>query len=719
MPYSQRKSREDLLLRKACEFDKDSRIRYSGEEVDDGYQHRLERRLNAFRRLIEDIAKSNRPVRELEQIAARLDKEIFENSLDNTLTNLVIDLVAISNTDLMAYPDIFEDNEQSILARVMRLACRIGIPRYQLTEVLRELEENANAEERLGKIERKFEFFLKSPDPAAAKEFLRMLGLPSALNKIEDFKTLIFESGIFYMPHHMSDSMTNFWESTKQEFYRQEESHVKALLVMKEMWDVFSCAHEALMKIPAGFVDLEAELSVFISTLSDIGMLVNNSESVNEEEIKEGIIDKLEPIIPILEEYAREAFSGLSEKRSRIVEKIYLQLSADTRIILQPLLVKFVDDYLVDLLGRDRQGLPKYSDQTKALSISFLELQVDGYIEAIHIGNASRVSVCEFLREEICQADWQSYSVEDSNFGNTLRRTFEFASRFGVRTLLYRLDLFRDRTQNFRIVIAACLQMHCELFWNYLADFTDEQLNSLVQVLCKLVNRRNFVLSLNEDEPAASLTSARDFIDNVFWEKVVHTSWISEHLFDPSEFSRVLGRCGFLGENIKNILSYFEFPERLILFSKRFDSLYRKLRRKIGGTKGKRLHDMLSHCIGFPSELLHLEINCGFVDSVDPEELARRDSLEAVFSDFLDLFEVSGDIILHEKAVSGEIIDSLAEILVGDVPYREKFMSYEFIKISQQSSEDVIEYYREFSAKFKLETEVLLKRFPGFTSNTS
>ena len=207
MPYSERITRKDLLLRKACEFRMDARIRYSGEEVDDGYLHRLERRLNAFHRLIEDIAKSNRPVRELEQIAARLDKEIFENSLDKTLTNLVIDLVAISNTDLIAYPDMFEDNEQSILARVMRLVCRIGIPRYHVPDVLRELEENANADERLGEIERQFELFLESPDPAVAKKFLRMLGRPSVPLKIEDFNTLIFESDIFHMPHYMSESM--------------------------------------------------------------------------------------------------------------------------------------------------------------------------------------------------------------------------------------------------------------------------------------------------------------------------------------------------------------------------------------------------------------------------------------------------------------------------------------------------------------------------------
>ena len=96
MSYSRRNTRVKLLLRKAREFVSDARVRFSGED-------RLDECLDAFRAMIDDIARSNRTVLQIEKIAKRIDEE-FETSLNETMIILAVDLVSFTHIDLLAYP---------------------------------------------------------------------------------------------------------------------------------------------------------------------------------------------------------------------------------------------------------------------------------------------------------------------------------------------------------------------------------------------------------------------------------------------------------------------------------------------------------------------------------------------------------------------------------------------------------------------------------------
>lgn len=138
-----------------------------------------------------------------------------------------------------------------------------------------------------------------------------------------------------------------------------------------------------------GFVDLDAELSIFISALNDVSVLLKNTPNTNhQEEMNQGITEKIQTVIPIFRGYEREAFPERLEMRSRLVDKIRLGLSGGpkTFTILEPVLVKLADVNLVSFFGRKKRGLPKYTEQLINRSIALLDVQIDLYIEIIQRG---------------------------------------------------------------------------------------------------------------------------------------------------------------------------------------------------------------------------------------------------------------------------------------------------------------------------------------------
>lgn len=132
------------------------------------------------------------------------------------------------------------------------------------------------------------------------------------------------------------------------------------------------------------FVKLGDSFSVFKLAMSDISLLLENPRSGNLEVIKQQVIDKIKGLVPVLGGFIRDASSYLTE-RSRLVEKINGALSSEeTRVILKPLLLSFIDRFLIIFHSRNTGDQPsENSEVKKARWTSFLEVQLDGFIEAI------------------------------------------------------------------------------------------------------------------------------------------------------------------------------------------------------------------------------------------------------------------------------------------------------------------------------------------------
>ena len=316
--YSHRLSRVNLLHRKALQFEGDARIRFAAEA-----SHKLEECLSAFRYIIDDVTRSDRPERQLERIAERLDRDGFNGSLEKTFASVVIDLVSITNLDIMAYPGILEAEGR----RLLGVASGIGLSRNQIHILIRELLKNENTEEKLQQIER----LQLVPDVPVPQWFLKVLGLGLTVPlRIKDFNQLVFETSLHdFLPHYMGESVMNAWTAVKRDL-SPDDFNQEDVLIVEEMWEVVNSAHDALMSIPVGFKNLDAELSIFVSAMADMSLLVNHpTNNVNQEELNQAIINKLRPIIPILEEVAREAFSEVSHTRSQLMQKIDFFLTTD------------------------------------------------------------------------------------------------------------------------------------------------------------------------------------------------------------------------------------------------------------------------------------------------------------------------------------------------------------------------------------------------------
>lgn len=89
------------------------------------------------------------------------------------------------------------------------------------------------------------------------------------------------------------------------------------------------------------------------------------------------------------------------KKREFRIDKINSELSsAETRIILKPLLLRLVDRFLLALYRKRPLVKAINPDELAARWCVFLEHLVEGCIEAIQRGKACRISVAEYIHRE-------------------------------------------------------------------------------------------------------------------------------------------------------------------------------------------------------------------------------------------------------------------------------------------------------------------------------
>ena len=651
MSYSRRNTRVELLLRKAREFESDARVRFSRED-------RLDECLGAFGAMIDDIARSNRTVFQLENIANRIDDK-FASSFNFTMTLLAVDLVSFTKIDLLAYPGILDTNEQLVLGRVLRLASRIGLTLRDVLTIIRELERNGYPEERLGEIERELDSVLKSTEEPDTVAIMRFLGIPAHSLKIDNS---IHPFGCYNIQHlkehHISNErVKKDWEFIANELSCEDLNPDKDVII-EEIWDALNDARDALVNIPLGYMDLDAELSLFISPLTDIVELTNNPDALDQVAQNQLIKNKLRLIVPVLQGYARDAagceFTG---PRSRMKRKIHDSLSKETRIILEPLLVRLVDRHLVDLLDRTPQGQPKFSKDIKARAIAFLDIMVDGFIKAIQVGE-DLMSVKAVITTELL---WPPpFDVEI----DPVRISYEFASRFGMRILTNRPDWSSGRIKKSRLISAAGIQLGFEPNWDELAQLTDDQLVALALLLSRLVARREVLLSLKDDD-SAPLVDAEDCVDRFDRYGFGYIRWVTDQLI-PVEVLPAL-RQALFDENIHNIFSNFGFPERLVFFSKRVGSVHGAYRRKFACGI---FSDIVWEIRKLPSDLLRFEIKAGIVHVDDPEKLAFRDFLETLFMDYVNFIDMAANTLLSVPAgvINGNVLNNIFHSLKEFLP---------------------------------------------------
>ena len=305
---------------------------------------------------------------------------------------------------------------------------------------------------------------------------------------------------------------------------------------------------------------------------------------------------------------------------------------------------------LVHFLQCDFQTQAVFTSDLKLRSIGFLNIQIDGFIEAIQRGGAQRISLANMIDSELISARARSRTtihgsaVEERRLTERILRTAsDFSRKLGIN-ILQNLPRSDHRNEKSRIVIAACIQLECNQAVGNLVRFTDEELDNAAKVLTGMVARRNFLLSLNEDEPAALVKGSLWLLACATEMHNEYANWVTDHLVPPklAQLLPILRQRGFLREQIRNVLTNFEPPERLVLFSKRVEAVYRAFRRKIGGAVGKRLQQTLSSALAMPSRLLWIEIKWKLVDAY----LEIRNTLEAVFMEFLDLIQIGASKIL-------------------------------------------------------------------------
>jgi hypothetical protein len=594
---------------------------------------------------------------------------LHTNSDSETFTQLLIELSTIINIDLMSYPGLFDSRRQAYLARLLRLASRIGLTSTQVSAL--QFEKSETPEEKLEEIETQVELALQSKDQpaqaASVPSLHELLGSPWPFSTFLGWLHFPHSDArdlSEVMPHFMSTSLANAWKVTMEELKRANPDLIAARIKFSDtkLWSVLNSAHEALMNVPVGFVDLELELSVFVSALSDITSLIKSSSTDSVGEIT-GIIAKLKSLTGVVESYAVWAQSEFYEKRIRMIEKIQNSLTPESSIILGSLLKRFVNRSFVNFLRCSLEGKPVFPEKIKSRLIVLLELQVDGYIEAILRENAP-TSISDLLTSDLClsppfrdarynyisptcrRTEWVS-EVKAGGFEHELFRiACKFANQLGI-DVLANLQESR-RIKNFRLLIAACIQLQCawnpmnDDMWRGMTDSANPKLEHMVLVLSRMVGRRNILLLNNHDETSLFFT-AEDWISSFNKIETTHglrtgqtlfVNWV-EHHFLPHKFVRQLREVGFNTERIRRTMNKFKIPERLVVLAERLKSVSRKYWRIAGGP----FHGFLS-----PMDLLHnlfrIEIFWGFMDDQTPH-WALRDALETLFSGAIDLLEMS------------------------------------------------------------------------------
>ena len=630
--YSHRVTRVKLLQRQTLTFETDAQLRFSAERAEN--RERFEGSLDAFKAMIEEIAASNRPERLIEQIAELIgDEDFTASSLSKTLTKLVIELVSITNIDLLAYPGIFETGRQIFLAKLLHLASRIGLSRQQIQLVITETDKNGNHEDRIGEMERQVELYMQSPERAHKYwSIFSLLGFSANPLGGKDFAT---PADLCYV----RNARGSLAGAGVRDMLVNAGTNVE---LIEDMWNFLNPVREALERIPVGLVDLSAEISVYMSALADISFLLNDPPEIYREVLKQSINAKLGVITPVLETHAANALSELSRPRSQLLGKIRSSLEGEARMIFEPLLVSLVDLRLANLLNRDDQGNP--NEEVIMREISWVNILIEGFIEAIQRGEA-RISAAELLVSEISKAKFRGPNVlEGRHMEEVVETSFQFASRLNVRLMANRPQYNSERIANLRLIMAACLQLRCDsalvVRTVHVADAA--QLSNIVAIVSRMVARRNFYLSLNQDElvPVIPIENYLHISASLAAD-TPYTSWVAERLA-PLELLR---RRGFLGEQVREIITHsLEFPNRLMVLANRVAFVCGTTRRKIGGTEGEIYHRILSRLLRIPGAALQLEVSWGVLvdEAVDPADLVVRHSLETVFMDLIDLVGIVG-----------------------------------------------------------------------------
>lgn len=259
-----------------------------------------------------------------------------------------------------------------------------------------------------------------------------------------------------------------------------------------------------------------------------------------------------------------------------------------------------------------------------------------------------------------CCSPVPSFKESEAVFhGYVLRTTFEFARLFGVQISTNLREWSSERMEKFRLVISACIHLGCDADWSFLVDLPDSQLDRTVLVLSALISRR--------DDFGGGLVNAEYWmsalLDDKMWE---YTRWVADHIIPVAveeELVPVLSQA-FLTEHVGIILANFDLPDRLIVFSKGVQCVYRKYRRKIGGAVGKQLNEILRSALQFPYTLLYLEITWKVIQE-DSSNLGFRDSIEAIFNGIIEVVEkfAKKSLTVNHDVRAVQLLESLEFLL--------------------------------------------------------
>ena len=594
-----RSSRVNLVQRRANELERDARIRYSEPSAsaeDIVYkQEVIEQCLDAFRTMISDIVQSSCLVRQLEQVAGIIDNVNMVGSLPETFTSLVMDVLSILKIEVGKYTAIFASGDKGVfIARLLQLAARIGLSRDHIKSIFSEVNLGGNHKERIEELEREVALFVQNSQSSASSLVMSLLNLSPLESLKKNYRRLLevpYETETLGFETSLS---LLFGNDFKVEDGGDEE-----------VWELLFRAHKALRGIPRGLMNVTERTGVYASALKDLQHAdlgrINKAKN------------KLEYIIIFTETFAEDVHVLFAETRSQLGNKIRDSLPEETKLIFEPLLLQFVNEYLNQLLSYKGENRMLDEFSRTWLPIQFLEIQIDGFLQVINAGDA-RISLSEFLSSQVDR----SVAHEHMRF-LTVKISYEFASRFGIDLVAKRRDMFKDRLALLTQLIAAYQNLG-DLSPipnnNVLETLPDEQLSLMVERLSRIVAWREEYLSRLNQDPPLGLDAAEEW--NMAMLQGHKDSW-----------------KGWLYlEKMTNL----GFPDRILHFAQRMQSLHRQYRRRFGGLAGITWNALFKRAsIQLPEALVRLEIQLG------GGSLGLRERLETLFLKFADLLEIAGE----------------------------------------------------------------------------
>lgn len=629
MMFPQRYANADLLARKAQSWVDDARIRFSAHlEVHSA--------ISAFQSMIKDVVRSHRSDLRLGKIAHVIDSHLFRDSLTETVTTLAVNLLAAADINLMDYPGLFEAERQRLLARFFRILSSIGLPSSQVQTVLVELNkmETATLSERTTLMESHLES-LEGEDGGSSGDFLRQslgLVLPSQTNA-ERFKSIYFDTNLReYLSYHLEGGLIGNWPSTRIRMIMQRR-YLDTLLrddktkeLMNKGLFLLNSALETVMRIPLWFGNIQSELEVVVSSISDICSFLEDPNSQSRETTVTKMITNLAPVVPQLEAIAQQAMDEVKDMRGPLIDSIHNLLPPKARVSLVPRLVELMDRRFVRIL--ETSAKDKY--------FKLLEAQINAFIHVIGNGQ-NLILVADLIDTEIARTDWQtSISTYEAM---VLRTAFEFLQNFEYPILSANPELLLsiwspERIAYFRRLLALFVQFRLDpLAWAGLAALSEEKIVRVVSVLSSMVERRHYYIMENTE-----LMIAQDWLKASLNDETIYSDWIEKNLFalDPVGLK-------------------FQVSPPWAQVALKAQSLYSTYRRRIAGTPGELALEVLRDALRLPSKLARIEIELRLVRDSSKTVSAARDSLEAAFRNYLDLLELT----IEKKSTENNDIDFL------------------------------------------------------------